>query len=160
MSNTCACFCAAARLHVLHGAQHAQRRCNLPRDFVRSLSHLAQAVAAPHSERCGHVLDVLLFVCRLQQHSAMHYFMMSSLMMNPSLEPTTPAQVTKPQSAKCMKPTFGWKCEMRSLLSSRGGPSIISSGIATHHTRVYRSTALHDFIASNLQHPNLPIATP
>ena len=35
-----------------------------------------------------------------------------------------------------------------------------SSGIATHHTRVYRSTALHDFIASTLEHPNLPIATP
>ena len=37
---------------------------------------------------------------------------------------------------------------------------IISSEIATHHTRVYRSTALHDFIASTLEHPNLPIATP
>jgi len=34
------------------------------------------------------------------------------------------------------------------------------SEIATHHTRVYRSTALHDFIASTLEHPNLPIATP
>ena len=32
--------------------------------------------------------------------------------------------------------------------------------IATHHTHEYRSTALHDFIASTLEHPNWPIATP
>ena len=39
-------------------------------------------------------------------------------------------------------------------------PRLDTSVIATHHTRVYRSTALHDFIASTLEHPNLPIATP